>query len=167
MNTNKTKIKKYIKYEIENIESNKIKIANNDKDIMNFVEESINQKSSNKTIYFGKITDNLANQIYKKTNIYVKNYNLSLKASNIKKILKDHGNDKIESLRGQIAVKKSDFKYIDDIILNNDNFFCSGTTKQGKPSITFEKRIGNKYIIVEYISDKHHNLEVQSMYKKK
>ena len=37
-------------------------------------------------------------------------------------------------------------------------------TKEGKPSITFEKNIGNKYVVVEYISDKHHNLEVQTMW---
>ena len=102
-----------------------------------------------------------------KTGIDLKNYNLSLKDGNIKKILKDHSNPEIEILRGQIAVTKKDFKYIDDIILENDNFFCSGISREGKPLVIFEKNIGSKYVLVEYISDKHHNLEVQTMWKHK
>ena len=102
-------IKEYSQKEISNIESSKIKIAKTEDDIINFVEEAINTKSSNKTIYFGKINDTLAEQIYRKIGIDLKNYNLSLKAGNIKKILKDHGNPEIEILRGQIAVTKKRF----------------------------------------------------------
>ena len=156
-------IKEYSKREISNIESNKIKIVKTYNDINDFVNESINNESTNKTLYFGKISDFLAEKIYIKLGINVRNYNISLKASNVKKIMKDHGNVNNELLRGQIAVTKEDFKYIDDIILENDNFYYSGTTKSGKPSITFEKIIDNKYVMVEYVSDKHHNLEVQTM----
>ena len=160
-------IKQYSQKEINNIESDKIKIAKSDKDISHFVETAIKEKSSNKTIYFGKINDNITREIYEKIGINLNNYNLSLKASNVRKILKDHGNVNTELLRGQVAVLKSDFKYIDAIILENDNFYYSGTTKDGKPSITFEKNINDKYVLVEYISDKHHNLEVQTMWKNK
>ena len=161
------KIKKYSQKEIFNIESDKIKIVKCDKDVINFVEDAINTKNSNKTLYYGKINDSLAEQIYSKLGINVKNYNLSLKGSNVTKIMKDHGDSCSENLRGQIAVVKDDFKYIVDIVIENDNFYYSGKTREGKPSITFEKNIDNKYVIVESISDKHHNLEVQTMWKNK
>lgn len=157
----------YSDKEYSNIKSDKIEIAKSDADIMDFVDEAINSKSSNKTIYFGKINDSLAQEIYNSTGIDVKGYNLSLKANNIKKILKDHGDVKTEELRGQVAVTKNDFRYIDDIVLENDTFFSSGTTPAGKPSITFEKVINEKYMLVEYVSDKHHTLEVQTMWKNK
>ena len=157
----------YSDKEYSNIKSDKIEIAKSDADIMDFVDEAINSKSSNKTIYFGKINDSLAQEIYNSTGIDVKGYNLSLKANNIKKILKDHGDVKTEELRGQVAVTKDDFRYIDDIVLENDTFFSSGTTPAGKPSITFEKVINEKYMLVEYVSDKHHTLEVQTMWKNK
>ena len=158
------KIKNYSDDEIKNIESNKIKILKSDEDIISFVKESLGTKSSNKKIYYGKINDLLAEQIYEKLGINVKDYNLPLRASNVRKIIKDHGNAYREKLRGQMPVCMDNFKYIDDIVTGNDSFYYSGITKEGKPSITFEKTIGNKYVVVEYISDKHHNLEVQTMW---
>ena len=43
----------------------------------------------------------------------------------------------------------------------------SGTSAQGKPAITFSKDIDGMTYVVTYISDKHKNLEVQTMYKHK
>lgn len=139
-------------------------MSTSDEDIILFVKESLDTKSSNKKIYYGKINDLLVEQIYEELGINVKDYNLSLRADNVRKIIKDHGNTYREKLRGQIPVSVEDFKYIDDIVAANDCFYYSGRTKEGKPSITFEKTIGNKYVVVEYISEKHHNLEVQTMW---
>ena len=58
-------IKQYTKKEISNIESNKIIIARSDNDIINFVNEVINTKSSNKKNYLGKINELLAQEICK------------------------------------------------------------------------------------------------------
>ena len=60
------KIKNYSNDEIKNIESNKIKISKSDEDIISFVKESLDTKSSNKKIYYGKINDLLAEEIYEK-----------------------------------------------------------------------------------------------------
>ena len=46
-----------------------------------------------------------------------------------------------------------------------DNVKSSGISNNNKPSITFEKNLNGNTIVVTYISDKHHNLEVQTMYK--
>lgn len=70
-------------------------------------------------------------------------------------------------LRGQIPVTLEDFKKIPDIVGNPDNIEVSGKTKDNKPVLTFSKEIGDNYYVVNYVSDRQHNLEVQTMYKHK
>lgn len=161
------KLKKYTNKELENFKGGKIEIAKTTNDIDAFVNEELSKKTSNNKILFGKVSDEIATTISKQFGINIDNYSISLKGDNVRKIIKDHGNPETESKRGQIAVTKSDFDYIDDIILEPDNIYLSGTTSSGKPSITFEKNINNKYTLVEFVSDKNYTLEVQTMYKHK
>lgn len=161
------KLKKYTNKELENFKGGKIEIAKTTNDIDTFVNEELSKKTSNNKILFGKVSDEIATTISKKFGINIDDYSISLKGDNVRKIMKDHGNPETESKRGQIAVTKSDFDYIDDIILEPDNIYLSGKTSSGKPSITFEKNIDNKYTLVEFVSDKNHTLEVQTMYKNK
>ncbi len=161
------KLKKYTNKELENFKGGKIEIAKTTNDIDTFVNEELSKKTSNNKILFGKVSDEIATTISKQFGINIDNYSISLKGDNVRKIIKDHGNPETESKRGQIAVTKSDFDYIDDIILEPDNIYLSGTTSSGKPSITFEKNINNKYTLVEFVSDKNYTLEVQTMYKHK
>ena len=61
-------------------------------------------------MYFGIINDLLARKIYAHTGVDVNNYNLTLRASKIRKILlHSHGNSESEALRGQRAITKEDF----------------------------------------------------------
>ena len=161
------KLKKYTNKELENFKGGKIEIAKTTNDIDTFVNKELSKKTSNNKILFGKVSDEIATTISKQFGINIDNYSISLKGDNVRKIIKDHGNPETESKRGQIAVTKSDFDYIDDIILEPDNIYLSGTTSSGKPSITFEKNINNKYTLVEFVSDKNYTLEVQTMYKHK
>ena len=161
------KLKNYTNKELENFKGGKIEIAKTTNDIDAFVNEELSKKTSNNKMLFGKVSDEIATTISKKFGINIDDYSISLKGDNVRKIMKDHGNPETESKRGQIAVTKSDFDYIDDIILEPDNIYLSGKTSSGKPSITFEKNIDNKYTLVEFVSDKNHTLEVQTMYKHK
>lgn len=106
------KIKLYSEREISFLTGGKVSIAHTNDDILSFVLESIKSGSSNKKIFFGMISDEVAHEIYNKIGINVQNYNLSLKADNVKKIFKDHGNIEREFLRGQEAITKDDFKYV-------------------------------------------------------
>lgn len=124
-------------------------------------------KVTNAKIYLGKITSVLAEVIKSKTGINIENYNVSLKADTIKHILKHHGNSVIESKRGQIAITEDDFEKIPKIISEFDYISSSFNCKSGKPVLTFKKWIKNNYCVVNYVSDKHHNLEVQTMYIQK
>lgn len=161
------KLKQYTDKEIENFKGGKVEVVKTTKEVESFVDKELSIKTSNNKILFGKVSDELANKINKEFGINVKDYGIALKGDNVRKIMKDHGDTQKEAQRGQIAVTKKDFDYIDDIVLEPDNIYVSGQTPSGKPSLTFEKSINNKYTLVEFVSDKNHTLEVQTMYKHK
>lgn len=162
---NQEKIIKYTNHEIENFKNGKVKIATNSQDVSSFVE-SAKKIPSNAKLYFGKIGKTVANKIKTQLGIDVENYNISLKADSIKHILFHHSS-KNEILRGQVPIVESDFNLIPEIVSNYDSVEKSGTTQQGKPALTFKKQIGDTYYLINYISNKNHNLEVQTMYKQK
>ena len=160
---NQEKIIKYTNHEIENFKNGKVKIATNPQDVSSFVE-SAKKVPSNAKLYFGKIGKTIADKIKSKLGIEIENYNISLKADSIKHILSHHSSNK-ESLRGQVPIVETDFNLIPEIVSNYDSVEESGITPQGKPVITFKKQIGDVYYLVNYVSNKNHNLEVQTMYK--
>ena len=144
--------------------SPKIRIANSEKDVLTFIETA-KKIPNNLKLYFGKISNNTSEKIRNTLGIRTDNYNISLRANTIKHILKEHGNAKTEALRGQLPITANDILNIPYIINNYDNLKNSGVSEKNKPSITFEKNIDGNTVVVTYISDKHHNLEVQTMYK--
>lgn len=158
-------LNKYSSDELIRLQGGKISIANNKKDVIEFVKKS-KIESSNSKIYFGKIDILVATKIEKEIGLNVNNYNLSLKSDSVKHILNNHSS-KRELLRGQIPIVEKDFQLIPNIVSNYDKVYKSGLTKQGKCVITFEKTIGDKYYLVNNISDKKHTLEVHTMYKRK
>ena len=164
LNKIKNKFNGYTQKEINNIESVNIKIANNENDIIKYADDIINKKNTPKKMYVGKIKSKIANYISDKFGINVSNYNISLNKSGIEHSMNYHGT-KTEILRGQVPITKEDFKNIPTIINAADNITKGYDTKQGKPTITFEKNIDGNNVVTTYVSDKHHNLELQTMYK--
>ena len=162
--TSNTKYNNYTQKEIDNLKSPKIRIANNENDVLSFIE-SAKKMPSNLKLYFGKVTKSVANRIKSNLGIDVSNYNISLKVDAIRHILKNHSNSIAENNRGQVAITEQDILNIPEIINNYDLVRNSGTTSDGRQSITFEKNINGNNIVVTYVSDKHSNLEIQTMYK--
>jgi len=154
---------KYTEHEIANYKNGKVKIVQNEIDITNFIEVSTKLPSNSK-LFFGKIGNRVATKIKNAIGIDLENFNISLKSDAIRYTKKFHSSE-TEKLRGQIPVTNDDFKLIPEIILYFDTIRQSGYTKQGKPSITFTKRIGNIYYLVNYVSDKSKSIDVQTMYK--
>ena len=154
----------YSEHEINNFKNGKVKIAKNKKDVYRFIERS-QKYPSNAKLYFGKIGINAANRIKETLGVDVTNYNISLQTNAVRHIIKNHGNKFIESISGQIAVTSDDFKLIPQIVLNFDKAIKSGITENNNQALTFQKRIGNIYYLVSYISSKNHNLEVKTMWK--
>ena len=162
----KINVKPYSDEEILFLTTGKVTIAKSEINVINFINETYKLKSTNKKLYLGMLKDDVYLNIHNKLKINIKNYNISLKVDAVKHILKHHSNDK-EYLRGQVPIENNDFLLIPLIINNYDEVYNSGTTKDGKPSITFKKQIEDTYYLVTYISDKNRNLEIQTMYKKR
>lgn len=101
----------------------------------------------------------ISDEIMSRLGIDVENYNISLKTDAVRHILNKHSSSK-EILKGQVPISEDDFKLIPQIISEYDNLKLSGTTNQNKPVITFRKKIGDTFYLVNYVSDKKHNLEI-------
>ena len=82
----------------------------------------------------------LAARIKADSGVDVENYNLSLGSYEVRKILKDHGNENVEAPRGQRAIVADDFAHIVDIVQNPISISLSENTYMGKPAIVFSGR---------------------------
>lgn len=161
-------IEKYSDKEKENWQSSKnILIYRDNTQFEDFITKSLNN-DINKKIYIGKISSKLGEFIYSKTGLNISGYNLVLRSSEIRKILKyDHGNEIKENLRGQRAIVKSDFLNFAKIITNPDEIYLGDKKFENKPVIIFVKTINGKTTAVTYVSAKHHDLTLQTMYSGK
>ncbi len=129
-----------------------------------FIADALKQDHGQK-LYFGRIDEELAAFIHLHTGIDLKNYNLVLRASEVKKILlHSHGSQRKENLRGQRVIEKDDFLNIPTIITSPDTICLSDKLFEGKPVIEFVKTINGKTTIVTYVSRKHYDLTVQTIY---
>lgn len=156
----------YTQHELDNFANGKITVVNDSQTVNEFVEKAKNTKSSNAKLYFGKIGSVISNKIKKALGIELKDYNISLKADSVKHIIDSHSSSN-EYKRGQEPITADDFNLIPIIVSNYDTIEQSGKTENGKPILKFSKKIGNIYYLVNYVSDKNHTLEVQTMYKSK
>jgi hypothetical protein len=83
-------------------------------------------------------------------------YRHTVTTQRIRHIYKQHGNEKAEKARGQIAITESDIELIPDII-ENFTYSIRNFTYNGKKAVIYAKQ-GNKntYIYIERISNKWH-----------
>ena len=143
--------------------SKSIVVYENEQQLRQFIEDAINKRNLNKKMYFGTVSKRLADSIMRVKDIDLYNYNCTLSASEIRKILEDHGNENIESLRGQRAVVVDDFSKIPYIIENADYIYDAGVGDNNRPAVRFVNE-DSKISIVAYVTDKHLDLTVQTMY---
>lgn len=133
-----------------------------------FIKEVLNNENTNKKIYFGKIPDATAQMVLDKTGVDVSGHNIALKGYEIRKILlHSHGDKATEVLRGQEPITADDLKNIPSVITDPDNVSLSDKEYEGKPALLFEKNIDGKNYVVAYVSRKHKDIAIQTMYKKR
>lgn len=168
-NDERYQLRGYSEKQIDNWSNSKnIIVYENDSQLSVFVDDALAGKNLNQKMYFGIIDQKLANRIYNDTNVNVEGFNVVLRASEIRKILlHSHGNDAKENSRGQRAITKEDILLIPQIIAEPDKIINAGHTKSNKPAISFEKTIKGKTTVLSYVSDKHMDLTVQTMYSGK
>lgn len=171
--TNKTESKSgkqyqlvpYSETQIENWKNSKnIVLYKDQKQFEAFIDDAIKASSSGKKIYFGKVDSELAAYLQQAAGVWLEGYNCTLRANEVKKVLKGHG-DSSEELQGQKPVKKEDFLKVREILESPDYAARSERTYDGKPAIYFVKDYGEHMTtVVAVVSDKHLDLRLQTMY---
>jgi len=87
----------------------------------------------------------------------------------VRHVIKNHGNEKIESARGQIAIKESDFRKIPEIVRKPD-YAIVGAKRNGKCIVIYTKKTnGDTILYFEDILSGRNNrtLRGKTMYKRK
>lgn len=159
-------LKKYSKQQIENWKSSKkIVIFSDTQQLMEFVANAQTNKNLAQKMYFGTVDSDLAAAIKEKTGLDTYGRNVTLRADNIRKMFKSHGNEAKEKTRGQRAITADDFALIPNVIGEPDSIVRSPDDYKEKPAIMFEKTVdGSRITVVAVDSGGSLDLFVQTMY---
>lgn len=164
----KYSLKEYTEHQKENWKDSKqIIVYENENQLRNFIQKSLDGEylSVKKKLYFGAISTDLAERIFNETGVDAENYNITISSNEIRKILlNSHGDEKKENLRGQRAITEDDILAIPKIIEEADFIELDRKKYDGKPIIRFIKTINGRTTVVSYVSQKKHDLGVQTMY---
>ena len=146
--------------------SKRIVVALSESDVRRFVEDSINDKIRDKTLYFGSIKEEIANKIKQETGLDVSGYNCAIGANEIKKtLIRSHGNESDEANRGQRVVTIDDIVNIPVAINNADEILLSENDYRGANVIEFRHFIDNeRTVVISVVSSGRHELRVQTEY---
>jgi hypothetical protein len=164
-NATPVKLKEYSEHQKTNWQgSKKIILYENRAQLEDFIETAISDGSYQRKMYFGMIPDALSMRVKSETGIDISEYNLVLRADEIRKILRDHGDELKEAKHGQRAINRDDFISIPEIVVNPDSIELSNKLYDGKPTLLFKKVLNGKTVAVAHASIQTHDLTVQTMY---
>lgn len=154
----------YSTAQIKNWENSKrIIVYGSRKQLSEFIKKSLNDKSYTGKLYFGIVGEKLSARIKNDTGYDFYGKNVTLRADNVRKIIKDHGSLKSEEPRGQRAITQEDFTLIPDIIGEPNEIVKS--TYNNRPAALFVKRIdGSKITVIAVDSGGSLDVYVQTMY---
>ena len=135
-------------------------------DIESFARRALTVADSKIEISLGTVTN--AERIKAETGFDVSGFERIIDNYGIRHTIKRHGNEAIESARGQIAVTLADFDLVPLITASPDLVFADGKNKIGRDVIVFTKLIdGIGYRHVEEIRPKGKLVATDSLRKKK
>ena len=161
----KYQLREYSEHQRENWKGSKrIVVYENTQHLQKFIQESLSDKSFDKKMYFGAVQADLANLIQQNTGLDVDGYNVSLGSNEIRKIMKDHGDESREVPRGQRAVTVEDIANIPNVIQAPVSVALSPNQYNGKPAIVFSGNSNGRMTVVAVVSDKRLDLFVQTAY---
>lgn len=161
----KYSLREYSEEQKENwAHSKRIVIYSDEAHLRQFIRDARENKNSEKKMYFGRVPANMAEEVLKNTGLDIDGFNCSLSAYEIQKIFKDHGKQSTEGPRGQRAITEDDIVSIPDILQNADQIKLSPKLYNGKPVINFTAIGNDRVTVTAYVSDKHLDLAVQTMF---
>lgn len=159
-------LEEYTEHQKENwSDSKNIVVYESDTQLDQFIDDALNKRNLDKKMYFGRVPFDLAQRVMDETGMDIDGYNCTIQAQEIRKILvHSHGDEAFERARGQRAITKEDIKNIPEVISSPDSISLSPKLYEGKPVIRFSKTINGRTTVVSYVSKKHRDLAVQTMY---
>lgn len=135
------------------------------KELVIFAFENINT-SKNKREPINEISEKEANFLKEKTGFDFSGYERIIDKSSVIHTFNQHGNQKSEAARGQIAITKKDFELIPEIV-KSKNVINTEKNKNGAECIMYEAIIGDTFYYVEEIRKGKKKLCLKTMYKRK
>lgn len=99
-------------------------------------------------IDLGEIDTNLADLIANRIGISTHGFMFSMDNYAILHTITEHGNEKLEAKRGQVAVTKNAFSQLLQIISSPDVVKSGGKNMFGNDVILFEKQLDNLYFVI-------------------
>ncbi|MDE5888962.1 MAG: DUF2213 domain-containing protein, partial [Bacilli bacterium] len=137
------------------------------KNLKSFIEKAKDNPNERTKLNVGKVSDKLHKEA-QEHGLDLTDYTHDLDVSGTRHAYKNHGDEKKEANRGQIALTDDDFEKIPEIVDNYDSVEFGEKDKKGTPLIKYKKQYkdGTTYY-VEEVRTKHKNLTIKTMYKTK
>lgn len=136
-------------------------------EIKQLVEFAKNSKNAiNSKLEINVINELEAAFLELKTGFKLLGYKRIIDKFGINHTLRNHGNEKTETLRGQIAITEKDFELIPKIVLSK-NVIHTSKNKLGNDIILYEAIIEDTFYYVEEVRKGKKELCMTTMYKRK
>lgn len=142
-------------------------VTSNNVNYSDFVKASLQNKNLKQTYYFGKVSDELADDIFESTGLELDGFNITVPSDNINHSLKEHSDEKKEQAKGQIALNEELLSRLPEVYNNPDKIKLSDhKDERGRDVITFEKRINGIIVVADAISNGRNRLALDTMFIK-
>ena len=114
-----------------------------------------------------KIGHEMASKIEESIGVNYEGYSVALTAHELRKIIKDHGNQKTEGQRGQVAITENELFDIIKVITDFDEVNFANVGRGEEVVLSFEKNIEGLMTVIEFVSDKRKTMYTKTAYKSK
>ncbi len=135
------------------------------KELEETIYQALNNKNSNNKLYLGKIDLKIAKKIEKLIGFNVENRYHLLYDSDIRHMINNHGQEKIEKLRNQEAITIEDLKSITNILINPDNIIKGNKNISGVSIKYLKSNKKTTICLVEIIPIKSKKMQIKTMWK--
>lgn len=170
-NNTKYSLDSYNEKQIDSFKnSKKIELYHSKEQLQKFVDDARQHKNLNKKMYFGVISNEMAEYIKNETGVDVKGYNVALRADNILKIFNSHGSETFELSRGQRAITDEDILKLPQL-LNNIDYAeyagkYNGMQNSNNDFINLKSNKDDTITIGAFKQKKYLDLRIHTMYAK-
>jgi len=128
-------------------------------------EVSSNNAQPQMRVRYAVVMPEQADRLQQATGLDLDGYKHTVDVSGIRHAMNQHGNQKAEESRGQIAVTEEDFARIPDIVSNYDHVELAGQDRQGNNLIKYRKDYGDTTYYVEEVRRKRKELVIKTLWK--